>query len=327
MLLLLHRKKSLRRPAAFALSGILIVLLLWLPGLQLSSHAGETVLAVEEVAPGIFVHQGRHEETTIENAGAIANIGFVIGEKCVAVVDSGGSYANGMELRDAIRARTPLPVCYVINTHVHPDHVYGNAAFREEVPQFVGHERLASAMASRRPYYEKALSRALGPEAAARSDLIAPDISVRDTLTIDLGGRMLELKAWPTAHSDTDLTVLDRQTATLWAGDLLFEKRTPSLDGSLNGWLAAIRELKSIPAKRVIPGHGKLSMEWPAALLPQERYLTALRADVRQAIRQNKTLQQAVTEAGKDEAGHWLLFDDYHPHNVTVAFTELEWED
>ncbi|MGN6704151.1 MAG: MBL fold metallo-hydrolase, partial [Burkholderiaceae bacterium] len=84
-------------------------------------------LPMERIAPGVFVHEGEQAETSAANRGDIANIGFVVGKRCVAVIDTGGSAAIGAALREAVRSRTGLPVCYVINTHMHPDHVFGNA--------------------------------------------------------------------------------------------------------------------------------------------------------------------------------------------------------
>src|SRR5205809_5847806 len=106
---------------------------------------------LESPAPGVYVHYGQQAEMTADNGGDVANVGFIIGERCVAVVDTGGSYAVGRALRRAIDALTTVPICYVINTHVHPDHVFGDAAFDDDHPQFVRHQRLADALRRRGP--------------------------------------------------------------------------------------------------------------------------------------------------------------------------------
>jgi quinoprotein relay system zinc metallohydrolase 2 len=283
-------------------------------------------LPVREVAPGIFVHQGLHQETSGANQGDIANIGFIVGERCVAVVDTGGSAEVGARLRQAIRQRTRLPVCHVINTHAHPDHVFGNAAFAADKPVFIGHQHLAAALQARWPHYRKALARELGEQQAARTAMILPGRTVEGDIALDLGGRELLLRAWPTAHTDADLTVLDKKTSTLWLGDLLFEQRVPSLDGSLKGWLAVMRDLRQMPVRIAIPGHGPVTDNWPAVLDPQERYLQGLQNGTRAAIKAGRTLAQTVAEAEHAPASGWLLFDAYHRRNVTTAYTELEWE-
>ena len=72
------------------------------------------------MAPGVFVHAGLHEEFSPANAGGIANLGFVVGGRSVAVVDSGGSRSQGAALLEAVRQRTALPVSHVVNTHRPP---------------------------------------------------------------------------------------------------------------------------------------------------------------------------------------------------------------
>lgn len=284
-------------------------------------------LTVTELAPGVFVHVGIHAGATPENQGAIANVGFVIGEHCVAVIDSGGSFAEGVALRSAIKTRTALPVCYVINTHVHPDHVYGNAAFAADRPHVVGHRNLAASMRARQAYYVGYLERTLGAAQAAQSVAVPPDMAVDTEQSIDLGGRRLRLRAWPTAHTDNDLTVLDEQTGTFWSGDLLFRERIPVIDGKVTGWLAVMDDLQQIPVARVVPGHGAPGNDWAALLAPQRRYLTAVRDGVRAALKAHRTITQATAAVGMEERGKWALFDDFHAHNVTVVFTELEWEE
>ena len=98
--------------------------------------AGEPAFAIREVAPGVLVHLGQPLALDAPGHDDIANIGFIVGKRCVAVIDTGGSMRIGRALHAAIRQRTRLPICYVINTHVHVDHVLGNAAFQQDRPEF-----------------------------------------------------------------------------------------------------------------------------------------------------------------------------------------------
>jgi len=290
-----------------------------------ASHAETAALPVTEIASGIFVHNGVHEEASAANEDAIANIGFIIGDETVAVIDPGGSFAEGSALRAAIRARTDQPIRYVILTHVHPDHIFGAAAFRDDHPDFVGHAKLPGALAQRGDYYVRRLHSALGDEASG-TEIVVPTVLVSDRLDLDLGRRRLTLRAHGPAHTDNDLTILDQKTRTLWLTDLLFVDRIPVIDGSLVGWLKQLDELTAIPADRAVPGHGPVSVPWPAAAEPERRYLEAVAHDTRAAIRSGIGIANAHRQVANSERGNWLLFDDYHPRNVTASYKELEWE-
>ena len=282
-------------------------------------------LRLEEVAEGVHVYAGPHEEVGPRNLGAVGNAGVVIGRDSVAVIDTGGSPEFGRRLRASVETLTDLPVAWVITTHAHPDHFFGNVAFEEDGASFVGHRKLARALATRSPFYLDAFKRLVGA-AFEGARVIAPSMEVSDEARIDLGDRVLVLTAWRTAHTDNDLTVLDLRTGTLFAGDLVFIDRLPVVDGSLKGWLDVIADLRRVPASRVVPGHGPASAPWPEALEAQERYLRALLRDVRREVAAGARIESAIGRVAPEELDRWATFDQNHPRNVTASFTELEWE-
>jgi quinoprotein relay system zinc metallohydrolase 2 len=283
-------------------------------------------LALREIADGVFAFQGVNELMHPENEGAICNLGVVVGSDAAAVIDSGGSLAEGQAFIAAIKKITAKPVRYLINTHVHPDHIFGNAAFKALGPTIVGHQNLPAALEARGEYYLHSYREQLGDKLMEGIEIVPPTLLVDDVLELDLGGRMLQLKAWEAAHTDNDLTVLDAASGTFFAGDLVFMGHLPTIDGSLLGWLKQMDTLAGIDAQRVVPGHGPVSSAWPDALEPERRYFEVLAADLRQAIKEGVPLAEAVKTAGRSEASNWTLFDDYNERNATAAYAELEWE-
>jgi quinoprotein relay system zinc metallohydrolase 2 len=281
--------------------------------------------AIEKVADGVYVHHGKHLDIDTGYQGDICNISFIVGGRGVAVIDTGGSLKVGAQLREAIRKVTSLPVLYVVNTHVHPDHIYGNAAFLTDKPVFIGHDKLANSMELRRDQYAK-LNEKLLHEDAKGSELIKPTITVKDKLLLDIGDRKLELTAHPLAHTNTDVSVIDVNTATLFTGDLLFIERTPVVEADIKGLIAEIEKFKVTPAKQVVPGHGPVTKDWVTALANAQRYLNQLLTDVRASIQKNEGMEKAMGTAAASEKDKWQLFEIANRRNVNTIYPGLEWE-
>lgn len=298
-----------------------------LAGLGIPSRiARATPLKLVQVADGVYGFSGTHALMSRENAGAICNIAVIAGQEAVAVVDSGGSLAEAREIIAAIGKVSAKPVRYLINTHMHPDHIFGNAVFRDIGATIVGHRNLPLALAGRGEVYLARFRGLLGEALMQGVEIVPPTELVDDTVEIDLGNRKLELRAWKPAHTDNDLTVLDLQTGTLVAGDLVFSGHVPTLDGSLLGWMAQLDQLAAITAARVIPGHGPVPSPWPGVLDAERAYFTVLLRDIRKSIADGEPISAAVKTAGQSERSRWQLFDEYNERNATVAFAEIEWE-
>lgn len=312
-----------------------VVLFLFVDGLQARTAA------VMEIAPGVFMWPGHQEEFSPHNQGHIANIGFIVGSERVAVIDTGSSYKEGLELRKTIRETTQLPIAFVILTHMHPDHSLGAAAFEQDKPVYIGHAQLGDALARRQSTYQTRMKQILGSYADG-THMVFPSqgVNIDQVRKLDLGDRSLYLHAYPTAHTNNDLSVYDDKTRTLWLSDLLFVERIPVVDGSLLGWQKVIEILsdKACVAlssagdeqcgevKRVVPGHGAVVTQWQAALAEQKRYLDFIATGIRKIIKKGGTITQAMESVGWEEQDNWLLFKEYHGRNVTAVFAELEWE-
>jgi quinoprotein relay system zinc metallohydrolase 2 len=281
--------------------------------------------AIEDIGNGIYVHHGQHLDIDEGYQGDICNISFVVGERGVAVIDTGGSLKVGEQLRGAIKKVTDKPILYVINTHVHPDHIFGNAAFVQDKPAFVGHAKLGDAMQLRHEAYDKLNIRYLGADAKG-SEIVKPTVLVKASIDLDLGGRMLKVTPYPNAHTDTDISVLDSKTGTLFTGDLLFIERTPVVEGDIKGLIAAIDLLKTYPVKQIVPGHGPVAKDWLAALNNEQRYLNILLTDIRTNIKNGGDMGKAMDTAAASEKDKWLLFDIANRRNVNTIYPALEWE-
>ena len=290
--------------------------------------------SVTEIGDSTFVFTGLIDDFSKKNLGHISNYGFVVGNKCVAVIDTGGSKNTGLALLRYIRKTTSKPICFVINTHAHPDHVGGNSVFKDlnPKPEFIAHERYEAALSSRFKTFNKRMYELMGMDNVVVPEPITREII--DNLEIDLGGRKLFLKAWKTSHTDNDLTVFDVHNKVLWTGDLLFVDHMPVLDGNLTNWIKTTEEItkpahsgsKGIQVKFIVPGHGKYQEIDSKKLGNQKKYLTKLYDLTKKAIAKGMPIREAVQKVSIEIKDGWRLSELFNKRNVTSAYAEIEWE-
>nr|WP_155095195.1 quinoprotein relay system zinc metallohydrolase 2 [Paracoccus aestuariivivens] len=286
-------------------------------------------LTVTEIADEVYFHQGAVEQLSHRNQGRIANTAFIVGDT-VAVIDAGSSRAEAEALYAAIREVTDKPVSHLILTHMHPDHIMGAEVFSEAGATIVASARLPEGVARRVDDWMMSIPRQIGAQAFLGTHIASIDQKIDAPMTISLGSTELMVTPVPKAHTDNDLLIHDSDSATLFTGDLVFRGLTPSLEGSLKGWLDWIAAGPPMPdIALVVPGHGPVAATWEEAVAPEWQYLEALRDTTRKAVSGNMPLSRAIpaiVSMMKPFSEGWADFDATTAHNASTAFSQIEWE-
>lgn len=203
----------------------------------------------QELGDGVF--RRRYESLDL-------NIGLILGEEAAMVIDSRANQVQGDELDADIRVFTRHPVLHLVNTHHHWDHTFGNASFPSST--IVGHERCRSHLVERGDSMRQRLVEAdwipdEGKPAFAAVEIAPPTVTFSQALTIDVGGRPVELTYLGRGHTDNDIII--EVDDTLFAGDLVEEGAPPQFgDAYPREWLATLDLLIDRANGTVVPGHG-----------------------------------------------------------------------
>ena len=192
-------------------------------------------------------------------AFADQQIGLIRGDGEALVVDTRSTPGQARELLDDIRRVTSDRVGIVVDTHWHSDHVFGNHDFRPAT--IWGHERCRAGIEKFGERQRTALIEAI-PE--IRDELRAvvldpPDRTFEDAVTIEVGGRPVELRYLGRGHTDADIAILVPDAGVLFAGDLLENDATPWFgDGYPMEWADTVARLLPFVEGPVVPGHGSV---------------------------------------------------------------------
>lgn len=190
-----------------------------------------------------------------------ANAGIVIGNNGVLVVDTLISAMEGERFLADIRKVTSTPIKYVVNTHTHLDHAFGNCVFARlgatVISQTADREQLERLGAAT---LQKAETYGLQPEDMAGTQINLPTLTFSDRLQIDLGGETVELIHFAPSHTAGSVVVYSAAHQTIFAGDILFTDFHPFLaDGDIAGWVKTLDALQTMEVDKIVPGHGPLS--------------------------------------------------------------------
>ncbi|HEY2047833.1 MAG TPA: MBL fold metallo-hydrolase [Caulobacteraceae bacterium] len=275
---------------------------------------------LKTLAPGVYA--------AIDGPGhkAGSNAGIVVGDDGVAVVDAFFTPDAARALLATIRQITSKPVRYVVNTHYHVDHTGGDQVFRDAGAVIIAHRNVRAWLRTENP---RLLGDRITPaQRALIASLPEPDLTTTTALTIWLGTRRLDVKAYP-GHTGGDLIVAVPDAKTVFTGDLLWRHTSPNvIDGRLAPWIATDDAFLALPDSAhttFVPGHGQVANAADVAAFRD--YLSDLLSWVREARAaglQGQALTAQVLPKMKAKFGDWDAFDYFIPKEIGFAEAELD---
>jgi glyoxylase-like metal-dependent hydrolase (beta-lactamase superfamily II) len=197
---------------------------------------------------------------TPENRGMMCNITFVVTQKGVVILDSGGSVQIGEMALRMMKTITNKPLVAVFNSHYHGDHWLGNHAYAEAVPGlpiYSLEENIARIKGVEGNLWRGLMERWTN-QATAGTKIVPPNTVVTHGQVLDFGDTKLKMHFYGTAHTPCDLTVEVMEDRVTHIGDIAMENRIANIDdGSYPGTFKYYKALEAAAGPQLwVPGHG-----------------------------------------------------------------------
>jgi cyclase len=251
---------------------------------------------VKQLAPNVYAYVQAKATWYWSNAG------FIVGSDYVVVVDSLSTVGLTQRFRDEIRNITDKPVRYLINTHHHGDHTYGNHVF-------------AGAIVISHDYCRREVIEAGTPDPDVWNTIFSgfdfrgiaatpADITFDRQLTLYMDGREVRLLHFGAGHTAGDIVVHLPQEGIVFAGDFIFLYSTPvSMEGSFAGWTKNLDALAKLGAQTYVPGHGPVCGVEGLNLCRD--YLVLVRREAKKRFDKGMTVEGAAKDIGLGQFKHW----------------------
>ncbi len=229
------------------------------------------------------------------------NVGILIGNEGVFMIDTQMGDLTPL-IDDAQRAVSGgQDVELILNTHLHGDHVGGNAYFAKQGAVIMAHPNVRTAMMA------PTKSELTGNKSKPYPTRALPTVNITAGDTVTMNDQTARFYYAPDAHTNSDIFVHFEEANVIHAGDLLFANRFPFIDldngGSVKGYIAGMQAIVDLaePDTKIIAGHGDLSNE--ATLEASIKMLTDTHAIIKNLVASGKTLEQ-IQEANPLAAYH-----------------------
>ena len=270
----------------------------------------------------LFRSQYHHQES---------NNAWLVTDEGVLVIDSRQHPRRGEELLAAIRKTTDKPIKYVVNTHAHGDHYFGNAVFKREGAVFIAHRDTEIMMKThhavemkRRQGYFKQTGFAPG-----EVRLVLPDITFDSKLVITLGGRVVELLYFGAGQNPGDTLVYFPKEKVLFSGGP-FSKNSwpnPQFTPSIANWVEMLKKMAAMDVQTYLGGHGDIGAKQDVLNEAQmlQDFDTGMRDAVKKGMSREDIIKNVRFEKYKDVRNYYRmnLFISSYYHLLTTGKPEV----
>lgn len=287
--------------------------------------AASVNLISKRMAPGVFAVM---PDDVFSKDHVATTGGFVIGERSVLVVEAmlNGNLAS--QLIGLVRKETSKPIRFLVNTSYHGDHAYGNYVFPDStvvIQHPVTKRYMDEKFEDDRRFMLGLMGKGKGIE---RVQSRSADITVSDMISVDLGGRTVEIRHFGFAQTPGDLVIWTPDAKVMWVGNMI-QAPSPALPWLLEGrhrdtieTLTKVRDFLPKDAT-IIPGHGRPMR--PADIDFPIRYLRELDTAVRAAIAEGRSLEDTIKVVGMPQYGGYSLFNWAHNTvNVPAVYHAIQ---
>ena len=266
---------------------------------------------LQEIAPNVFAHIHSGE------GWDICNSGFIVGDDGVLVIDAMMVASQVRPYLEEIRKVTDKPIRYLVNTHHHVDHSFGNQFYLPT--DVVSHRGCRESMITAGADVESLSQRY--PQYRddwVQSRLTPASITYEDKMIVHLGDRVIELLHPGPAHTYGDTLVYLPREKVLFTGDVAFQYLTPlARDGHVSNWIKVTNGiLKDVNATTLVMGHGPVSGK--EAVSWTLKYLRLVKRVSKSHFDQGASVEDASRAVRLGEYADWV-----DPERVMVNVQRL----
>lgn len=224
----------------------------------------------------------------------VPNIGIIVGDKGILVVDTGMGPRNAETVLREVRRISNKKILFLTMTHFHPEHGMGAQAFPEGTTIVVPKAQKAELLEKGSAYIKMFSGFSSGiADLLENVKLVSPQLAFEREVEIDLGGKLVRLLYFGPAHTRGDNFIFLPQERILFGGDVVLNRFFPIMpdaDSSGTGWIRTLKKLEALAPAKVIPGHGEVGDI--NLIRGMKDFLVSLKSRVGQLKAAGKNLQE-----------------------------------